>query len=236
MMQTRRTFCGSALAVAGGGAAALYWAPDTAAQAPAADPILTHITSEFQRLSTAFTAGTIRADDYRAGALNFRLWAAQARGQDRELVRHLNDAMRREGRERLLSGGLRKAAEHRQMLMTQPNHGGLAAALTRMQKGGLPSRLDRLAAGMDAMHVVMIKRIADNAGGGVIVRTQGSIDLDQLSRCAALSQECEFWSNEATMYCALASIPWIAPVFGPICVAASASAYLYCKALEYYGC
>lgn len=233
MMQTRRMFCGSALAMAGGGAVALLSPLDAAAQASAADPIQAHITAEFERLRHTFSAGAMRADDYRAGAINFRLWSAHAQSLDGELVRRVNEAVRREGRERLVSGARLRDYTRLHGAAKAVTYGALSAALDRLQQGGLPARLERLASGMDAMHGVVQRR--SGVGSGSIVRTSGIVDHERVAHAAALTQEYEHWTDEALLYGALAQVSGLAPVFEPVREAASASAHLFGKAKEYSG-
>ena len=205
------------------------------------DPILAHVTKEAARIARAFQ-GQPRADDYRALAINNRLFAIHARSRrlDSLIKKEMTQLVRQRGRNELIQKAMsQEMADHQKHTLatfgihaheeptTIPQDVFESQLDVILQRGGLAERLETTATELETMHTQMEKIIVSN--GGVIVRTQ---TVEQQFRCAYLNRQCNEWGAFAMIMC-LGSY-WGFLVFP--CVGAGAAAAGYCGAARYYSC
>ena len=183
----RRTFFGSALAtVAGGGLTFAHELKSTQKQlavAPKNDLIVSHITTEFERLILAFERGVARVDDLRAGSLNFKLWAAYAKQQelDKHLLRALQDAIDQYGREALVQAALKSSAHH------DVTAEGIDDAITFLLKNGLQGKMERAAEELADLHELMQRHMTERQSG-VLHGVSGQVGQHEHQRLSGLLQ------------------------------------------------
>jgi hypothetical protein len=236
----RRIFLGAAVA---GGVGASVIAFDTRAvfaQKPEDDAILSHITREAARIARAFQ-GQPRADDYRALAVNNRLFATYVRSRnlDALIKQEMSRLVRRRGRHDVLRRAMSPAMadHHRHTLSTLGVHmhnepplpqNVFESQLDRiLQNGGLADQLETTASDLDKMHRRMEKIIASNRGAIVLAQT-----TEEQLRCAYLTSQCNQWSAIGLMLCVGAYMGLLIL----LCGAAGASAAGYCGSAYHYNC
>lgn len=219
-----------------GSPAAVVGAPllafPTAARA-ADDPVLVHIVKEFTRLNDAVVSRAVVADDYRAAAANFRLFAAHLRAHDldRRLREDLRALIRRKGRKQSIDEALQKAATEHHAGMDHPTYEKLERSLERvLLQMRVSDQMEAIAGQLSVVHGVMLKRAPEAAGGGVIVRTQTAEELEHAIRCRSLNDSCSYWQDQVTLWCFASMITTV------MCVGMQLSASMYCGLRDYYGC
>lgn len=241
MWTGRRAFLGATVAGGLGSSMFEFNGGPALAMQQEDDLILAHVTREAARIGRAFQ-GQPRADDYRALAINNRLFATHVRSRNLDglIKQEMTRLVRQRGRNELIRKATSQemADHHKQTLAafgihvheepsTIPQHVFERQLDVILRKGGLAERLETTATELETMYTRMEKIIV--AKGGAVVRTQTT---EQQFRCAHLTSQCSEWSSYTLLMC-LGSY-WGVLIFP--CAAAGAAAAGYCGAATYYSC
>jgi hypothetical protein len=205
------------------------------------DPILAHITKEAARIARAFQ-GQPRADDYRALAINNRLFATYVRSRklDDVIKREMTRLVRQRGRNEVIQRATSpEMADHFKHTLARfgvhlhDEPGNIPQEIfegqldVMLQKGGLADRLETTATDLDTMYMRMEKIMVSN--GATVLRTQ---TLEEQLRCQYLVRQCNEWTGYASVLC-IGSY-WGLLIFP--CAGAGTAMAGYCGAATYYSC